>query len=151
MPTLPRNSGNVTPSVTSASFMKFDPDPTTDEFAAMVERAMAEIPSPFHDHLDGSVVIEDRADAETLARLSIASPLGLLGLYQGIPLPRRSTWQTARLPDVIRLFREPILYHARAKGVDVYEMIRHVLVHEIAHHFGFSDADIFAVERGPDR
>src|SRR5208337_3962938 len=73
--------------------------PSIDDIAAMAERALAEIPEELRIHLDGAIIVEDRADDETLRRLGITSPWHLLGLYRGVSLPRRSVMQIARYPD----------------------------------------------------
>jgi acetylglutamate kinase len=124
--------------------------PSIDDIIAMAERALAELPQEVRNHLDGAIMVEDRADDETLRRVGIASPWNLLGLYRGVSLPRRSIFQPTRYPDQIFLYREPILRQWRRTGEDLYRIVRHVLIHEIAHHFGFNDDDIRAVEKRPD-
>jgi predicted Zn-dependent protease with MMP-like domain len=124
--------------------------PSIDDIARMAEQALAEIPEELRRHLDGAIMVEDRADNETLRRLGVASPWNLLGLYRGISLPRRSVMQIARYPDQIFLFREPILRVWLRTGEDLFRIVRNVLVHEIAHHFGFNDDEIRALEKQPD-
>ena len=101
-------------------------------------------------HVDGAIIVEERADDETLRRLGITSPWHLLGLYRGVSLPRRSVMQIARYPDQIFLFRGPILQRWLRSGDDLFLIVRNVLIHEIAHHFGFDDEDIHALEKQPD-
>ncbi len=127
------------------------PLPSIDDIAAIAERALAEIPEELRNHLDGAIMVEDRADDETLRRMGIASPWNLLGLYRGVSLPRRSVMQIARYPDQIFLFREPILRMWQRTGEDLTRIVRNVLIHEIAHHFGFNDEEIHALERGSDK
>jgi predicted Zn-dependent protease with MMP-like domain len=124
--------------------------PSIDDIARMAEQALAEIPEELRRHLDGAIMVEDRADDETLRGLGVASPWNLLGLYRGISLPRRSVMQIARYPDQIFLFREPILRVWLRTGEDLFRIVRNVLVHEIAHHFGFNDDEIRALEKQPD-
>ncbi len=124
--------------------------PSIDDIAAMAERALTELPEELRNHLDGAIMVEDRADDETLRKMGIASPWNLLGLYRGVSLPRRSVMQIARYPDQIFLFREPILRQWRRTGEDLYRIVRNVLIHEIAHHFGFNDDEIYAVEKQSD-
>ncbi len=76
-----------------------------------------------------------------------SSPWDLTGLYHGTPLTERSVSDIARPPDLIFLYRQPILMEWIETGEDLYRLVRNVLVHEVAHHFGFSDADIEALER----
>jgi predicted Zn-dependent protease with MMP-like domain len=86
---------------------------------------------------------------ELLRELGIESGWELTGLYQGIPLTERSMSDVA-LPDLIFLYRQPILLEWIETGEDLYRLVRNVLVHEIAHHFGFNDADIEALEHEMD-
>jgi len=127
-----------------------DPLPSIDDIAALAEQALAEIPEKLRRHLDGAIMVEDRADDDTLQSLGITSPMNLLGLYHGKSLPRRSTISTTRYPDRIYLFREPILRWWQETGEDLFAIVRHVLTHEIAHHFGFSDEQIRALEKQAD-
>ena len=125
--------------------------PSLDQLAAMAEQALATIPPPLAAHMDNvSFVIQDWPEDETLQRLGIRNRLRLLGLYSGTPLIKRSVWQVTRFPDRIFLYRQPIIDHARRTGTDPARLVRHVLIHEIAHHFGYSDADIAALEARPD-
>jgi predicted Zn-dependent protease with MMP-like domain len=125
--------------------------PSLDDLAAMAERALATIPPMLATRI-GNVrfLVQDWPEDETLRRLGIRSRLGLLGLYRGTPLIARSVMQVSRFPDHIFLYRQPIIDHARRTGIDLARLVRHVLIHEIAHHFGYSDADIAALEARPD-
>ncbi|MBS0560061.1 MAG: metallopeptidase family protein [Proteobacteria bacterium] len=125
--------------------------PSLDDFAAMADQALATVPAALAAHMDNvGFVIQDWPDAATLQRLGIRHPLGLLGLYSGTPLIARSVTQPARMPDRIFLFRQPILNQARRTGADLAQLVRHVLIHEIAHHFGYSDEGIAALDARPD-
>ena len=125
--------------------------PSLDDLAAMAERALATIP-PMLAMRIGNVrfLVQDWPEDETLQRLGIRRRLGLLGLYRGTPLIVRSVMQVSQFPDHIFLYRQPIIDHARRTGIDLPRLVRHVLIHEIAHHFGYSDADIAALEARPD-
>jgi predicted Zn-dependent protease with MMP-like domain len=96
----------------------------------------------------GNLVIQvvDFADRETLRSMGMRSSYDLLGLYHGVGLPFKGVWDPPRLPDMIFLYRKPILSFAMGQGENVETVIRHVLIHEIGHHFGFSDDDIDAIE-----
>ncbi len=121
-----------------------------DHIAEMAERALAELPEPIRSAIDHVVFrVEDWPDPLRLRRMGIASPYGLLGLYEGVPRSRRSIHDNARLPDVIRLYRMPILSLAQERKLPVDQVVRHVLVHEIGHHFGLSDEEMAMIERGP--
>ena len=125
--------------------------PSGDDIADLAERALAAIPAKLAEHVRGvGIAVEDMADDDTLEDLGIESAWELTGLYRGTPLTRRSVDDVAREPDLIFLYREPILLEWIDSGEDLYRLVRSVLVHEIAHHFGFSDADIDAIERDMD-
>jgi acetylglutamate kinase len=114
----------------------------------MAQRALASIPPPFAQHVqDVLVVVEDQADAATLHELGIETAWELSGLYRGIPLTQRSVLDVAPEPDRIFLYRQAILLEWIETGEDLYRLVRSVVVHEVAHHFGFSDADIEAIEQ----
>ncbi|MCL2428966.1 MAG: metallopeptidase family protein [Alphaproteobacteria bacterium] len=121
--------------------------PSADDLALLAERAFAAIPHRLARHVEGvGIRVEEMPDEEVLRDLGIESPWDLTGLYSGTPLTRRSVGDIARPPDLIFLYRQPILLEWIETDEDLYRLIRNVLVHEIAHHFGFSDADIAAIE-----
>ncbi|MBO0710274.1 MAG: metallopeptidase family protein [Acetobacteraceae bacterium] len=121
--------------------------PSADDLAALAERAFAAIPHRLARHVGGvGIRVEEMPDEEVLRDLGIESPWDLTGLYSGTPLTRRSVDDIARPPDLIFLYRQPILLEWIETDEDLYRLVRNVLVHEIAHHFGFSDADIAAIE-----
>jgi predicted Zn-dependent protease with MMP-like domain len=122
--------------------------PSIDEFAALAEAALAGLPAEFRA-ATGDVVfrIEDFADEEVLDDLGIEDPFELSGLYQGVDLGRRSGPGPAPGASMVFLYRRPILDEWAERGdVTLGELITHVLVHEIGHHFGLSDEDIHAIE-----
>ena len=119
--------------------------------AAVIEqlarRAIAAMPPLFRAHLDGvSVHIEEFADAAVLAELGIEDPWELTGLYEGRPLTEQSLWDTGIMSPAIRLYRRPLLEEWAASGEMLGDLVTHVLVHEVGHHFGFSDEDMHAIE-----
>jgi predicted Zn-dependent protease with MMP-like domain len=129
----------------------FGQPPSADDIANMAERALAAIPPHLSSHVqDVGVLVEDRADDETLHELDLESAWELTGLYRGTPLTERSVLDSVRLPDQIFLYREAILLEWIETGEDLYRLVRNVVVHEVAHHFGFSDADIAAIEQDPE-
>jgi acetylglutamate kinase len=128
------------------------PPPSADDIAELAERAFAAIPVRLAEHVRGvGISVEELPDDETLDDLGIESAWDLTGLYRGIPLTERSVADVARQPDLIFLYRQPILLEWIETGEDLFRLVRNVLVHEIAHHFGFSDADIEALEREMDQ
>lgn len=122
--------------------------PGLAEVEALALAALARLPEAFRVHLDGvAVLVEDFADEETLAAMGIADPFELTGIYEGVPVGERHSAPTGTMPDRIRLFRQPILDEWIARGDETLEhLVAHVLIHEVGHHFGLSDADIEALE-----
>ena len=98
--------------------------------------------------VDGVAIrVEEFPDRETLRDMELESPFDLLGLYVGVPFGEKSVTTTAQHPDMIFLYRRPILDYWCETGEDLAHIVRHVLIHEIGHHFGFSDDDMEALER----
>ena len=132
--------------------IRYTTPPDADDIADLAERALAQIPERLRRHVAGvGIAVEDMADDETLDEMGIESGWDLSGLYSGTPLGERSVDDIARPPDLIFLYRQPILLEWIEEGEDLYRLVRNVLVHEIAHHFGFSDAEIEALEREMDQ
>jgi predicted Zn-dependent protease with MMP-like domain len=122
--------------------------PDLAEIEALARVALARLPEPFAGYVqDVRLVVEDFADSQTLAELGIDDPFELTGLYEGVPVGEKHSAESGAMPDRIRLFRAPILDEWIARGDESLEhLVAHVLVHEIGHHFGLSDADIEALE-----
>lgn len=126
----------------------FTTPPDAEAIAALAERAVAAIPERLRRHVQNvGISVEDLADEELLAEMGIESAWELTGLYQGTPLNERSVDDIMRLPDRIVLYRQAILFEWVELGEDLYRLVRNVVIHEIAHHFGFSDAEIEALEQ----
>ncbi|ENZ83452.1 metallopeptidase family protein [Caulobacter vibrioides] len=124
------------------------PAPSLDDFALLAKQAFDALPDGFRQ-LSGDVVIrvDDFPADEVLDSLGIEDPFELTGLYQGVDLGRRSVLDPAAEPSRIFLYRRPILDEWAERGdVPLGELISHVLVHEIGHHFGLSDDDIHRIE-----
>ena len=122
--------------------------PSLDDFAVLAEEAFAALPAPFRE-MAGEVVfrVSDFADEEMLAELGIPDPFELTGLYSGVDLAHRSVFSAPQASPMVFLFRRPILDEWSEHGeVTLGELITHVLVHEIGHHFGLSDDDIHHIE-----
>ena len=121
--------------------------PDEDVFLAMAEAALATMPAEFRPQIAGLLLcIEDVADADALAALDIEHPYDLTGLYSGRPLTEKSVEESGGLPDTVTLYRLPILVEWVETGERLDHLIRHVLIHEIGHHFGFSDDDMDMIE-----
>jgi predicted Zn-dependent protease with MMP-like domain len=126
--------------------------PDAAEIEALADAALARLPQPFAAHLAGVVLqVEEFADAETLSLLGIEDPFELTGIYEGVPVGEKHSAPSGTLPDRIRLFRAPILDEWIARGDETLEhLVAHVVIHEVGHHFGLSDADIEALEQAAD-
>lgn len=126
--------------------------PSLAEIEALALAALARLPVQFREHLDGvAVLVEDFADEETLAALGIGDPFELTGIYEGVPVGEKHAAPSGTMPDRIRLFRSPILDEWIARGDESLEhLVAHVVIHEVGHHFGLSDADIEALEDAAD-
>ena len=124
--------------------------PSLDDFAALAQGALAALPEPFKG-MAGAVHmhVADFAEEDLLEAMGIDDPFELTGVYHGVDLAHQSVLDPVTLPAEILLFRRPILDEWAENGaVTLGELIGHVLVHEIGHHFGLSDADIHAAEEG---
>jgi len=118
-----------------------------EEFQQVAEEELERMPPQFLEAIENVVIaVDEFADRETLDEMQIDDPFGLLGLYQGWPLPERGSSYGGHLPDLVHLYRQPILALCAETGEEVRHCIRHVLVHEIGHYFGFSDDEMEAIE-----
>ena len=130
--------------------MSFLP-PSAAILEKMAYAAFARIPSPFAEHLGNVVVrIEEFADPEVLESVGLTNRWELSGLYHGLPLGEQSAWHSGQLPPMITLYRQPLLAEWRETGVDLAALVAHVVIHEVGHHFGLSDADMHALEQKSD-
>jgi predicted Zn-dependent protease with MMP-like domain len=121
--------------------------PSLAEIEALAARALAALPPRFKRHLGPVAIrVEDFPDAETEAAMELDSPFDLLGLYRGVALPHKSVSDPRPNLDMIFLYRRPILDYWCETGEDLFLVVRHVLIHEIGHHFGFSDSDMERIE-----
>lgn len=122
--------------------------PSLADVEAMADEALGLIPDELRRLASDVVIrIEDFPDEETQRDMELDSPFDLLGLYRGIALTEKSVIDPGGEPDMVFLYRRPILDYWCETGEDLVHLIRHVLIHEIGHHFGFSDADMDALER----
>ena len=122
--------------------------PTLAEFEDLAEAAFARLPTPFRRLCEGVAVrVEDFPDDETLREMGFDSPFDLLGLFRGIGLAQGgASLQTGQFPNMIWLYRRPILDYWAEHDETLGHLVTHVLVHEIGHHFGLSDADMERIE-----
>ncbi len=122
--------------------------PTITDFEAIARRVFDTIPAPFAGHLVDIVLrIEDWPSQEILDHFGMTNRDQLSGLYQGIPVGEKTQWAPpSGEGDRIFLYRRPLLAEMEKTGVGLENLIRHVVIHEVGHHFGLSDADMHAIE-----
>ena len=129
--------------------MRHNTPPSTDEIIQMAEHALDAIPAELRAMTRGiAIMVEEVADDETLSEMGIEDPWELTGLYRGTPLTQKSVLDVPLQPNAVFLYREPILLEWIETGEDLFSLVRNVLIHEIGHHFGLSDADIARLEGG---
>ena len=126
---------------------RFGQPPSAEEIEAIARAALDGLPEPFSNSLgDVVLLVQEFADDATLDHMGIEDPFELSGLYEGIPLTERSVEQSGTLPERIFLYRRPILDEWAGGEETLEHLVRHVLIHEVGHHFGLSDEDIHALE-----
>jgi len=125
--------------------------PTLDEIEAMAREALATIPEALRQHIGDVVIrIDEFPDEETCRAMELESEFDLLGLYSGVSLDHKEAAGTRQDVDMIFLYRRPLLDYWCEAGEGLAHLVRHVLIHEIGHHFGFSDDDMEALEQVGD-
>lgn len=121
--------------------------PELSDFEEMAQAAWLRLPEEFRAKAGDLLIrIEDFATDEVLDALGIDDPLDLLGLYQGVSLDKKSVLDSQQQPDMVFLYRRPLLDEWASSGERLGDLIAHVLVHEVGHHFGFSDDDMERIE-----
>ncbi len=121
--------------------------PTLDEMQAMAEGYLANLPPELSTHIDGVVVrVADFPEPDIMDEMKLETPFDLLGLYVGTARPDKSVLDAPQHVDMVFLYRRAILDYWCEIGEDLGHIVRHVLLHEIGHHFGFSDADMERIE-----
>jgi predicted Zn-dependent protease with MMP-like domain len=122
------------------------------EFEQLVSRAVGVLPDEFITKLENiDIVVEDWPTADQLRRAGLGRGETLLGLYQGVPLTKRGQHYGLVPPDKITIFQKPIEAKCGQHGTEITAEIARVVKHEIAHHFGISDAQLDQIERKQDR
>ena len=125
--------------------------PSLAEMEAMADAVFARLPKGFRDLCEGVIIrVDDFPTEEVLDELEAESEFDLLGLFQGIGLPFRSQSDIAQLPNMVWLYRRPILDYWAEHDETLGHIVRHVLIHEIGHHFGLSDRDMATIEADAD-
>jgi len=125
--------------------------PSLEEIEAFAEAAFRRLPDKFRALCEGLVIrVEDFPTDEVLDHLGARSEFDVLGLFQGVGLPFRSESAPTHMPNMIWLYRRPILDYWAEHDDTLGEIVTHVLVHEIGHHFGMSDDDMEAIEESAE-
>lgn len=121
--------------------------PTLEEFERLAEEAFARLPREFRDLAAHVIVrVDDWPDEETLTELEAESAYDLLGLFRGIGLAEAGEVASGQFPNMVWLYRRPILDYWAEHDETLGAIVAHVLIHEIGHHFGLSDEDMEALE-----
>ena len=126
--------------------------PTARDIERIGRRVLAELPAPFRAHVTDVVIkVEDFPDEETEREMALESPFDLLGLYRGVPVGHGSEFGPPRQDvDMIFLYRRPLLDYWCETGEPLDALVRNTLIHEIGHHFGYSDDDMEQIEFGEE-
>ena len=118
---------------------------SNDRFEELVQEALDDIPEPIATHMENvSVTVEAHAPSEIYRKLNLSRSAVVFGYYHGVPLPRRTRYYGGVLPDYIAIYREPIVAAAATEDEVITHVVRTV-VHEIGHHFGFTDKQLRAL------
>ncbi|WP_413204670.1 metallopeptidase family protein [Rhodospirillum sp. A1_3_36] len=126
---------------------RFTTPPTLAEMEEIAQAAFDSIPAFLRDRCADVVVrFEEFPDEDVQEAMGLETPFELLGLYQGVSLDQKSLHDLPREPDMVFLYRSPLLDYWIETGEDLTDLVRHVLIHEIGHHFGFSDEDMERLE-----
>jgi predicted Zn-dependent protease with MMP-like domain len=121
--------------------------PSAADIEAIARRTLDRLPSPFAESLGDIVLrIEEVADPDTARSVGLGHPMQLSGLYEGIPLNRQSVQHSGTLPERVTLYRRPIIAEWQSTRISLEQLVSHIVIHEIGHHFGFSDDDMHALE-----
>ena len=121
--------------------------PSAAAIEAIARATLDRLPSPFAESLgDVVLMIEEVASPDTARRLGLNHPMQLSGLYEGVPLNQQSVQMSGTLPERITLYRRPIVAEWQSSRFGLEQLVSHIVIHEVGHHFGFSDDEIHALE-----
>lgn len=123
--------------------------PDLADFYTMAYRILQRLPAAIQPYTKNIIVrIENFPDELTLNSLKLTNKYDLLGLYRGVPLPLKMSVQGSNLPDVIFLYRCPLIRFSVENQEKTEDLVNHVMIHEIGHHFGYSDDAMELIEKG---
>jgi predicted Zn-dependent protease with MMP-like domain len=121
--------------------------PSAADIEAIARRTLDRLPSPFAESLgDVVLLIEEVASPDTARKVGLNHPMQLSGLYEGVPLNHQSVDHSGMLPEKITLYRRPIIAEWQSQRFSLEQLVSHIVIHEVGHHFGFSDEDMHALE-----
>ena len=121
--------------------------PRAHDIELLAQAAVERLPETFRRHLaDVLLRVEDFPDDDVIQAMELETEWDILGLYQGVPLGEKSSMAPGAMPDMIFLYRRPMLDYWAETGESLEALVTHVLVHEVGHHFGLSDADMERIE-----
>jgi len=137
--------------VADSELRRFGPPPSLGEIEEIAHRVFAGLPEAFTARCEGVAIrVLDFPEDETLAEMGIDSPFDLAGLYRGAPLTQKGAGDFAQTLDMVFLYRRPLLDWWAEEEMPLEDLVRHVLIHEIGHHLGFSDEDMERIEAAAD-
>ena len=127
--------------------------PSQDAFEVLAQAAFDRLPEEFRALCSDVIFnVTEFPEDDVLKELEAESPFDLLGLFSGVGLPQQGfSPQTGQMPNTIHLYRRPILDNWAEHDESLGSIVTHVMVHEIGHHFGFSDEDMEAIEQAAER
>ena len=125
--------------------------PSITDIDAMARAALASLPDELRGYTaDVVVLVQQFPDDDVCREMELETPFDILGLYQGVSLADKQIESSGNMPDMVFLYRRPILDYWCETGEDLGHVVRHVLIHEIGHHFGFSDDTMEAIEEAAE-
>src|SRR5262249_20319487 len=134
--------GRITPK-TMPPAARYTMAPSLDDLAAIAEEALGSIPKALLRHVRNiAIQVEEFPDEDTMHVVALQTAYDILGLSCGVALPHQSVSDVRIMPELVFLYRRPILDEWCETGEDLTHLVRHVLIHEIGHHFGFSDEEM---------
>ncbi len=121
--------------------------PTLADIDTLAREALGVLPEELREFTEGVVIlVQEFPDDAVMAEMELESPFDILGLYSGVSLAEKRVEASGGMPDMVFLYRRPILDYWCETGEDLKHVVRHVLIHEIGHHFGFSDEEMETLE-----